>query len=160
MKLIDEKGRLFGKINLFDLLVVLLVLVGVIGMGTRLIKTNRETAEMTTANFQLEIVGAQECFKTAYNVGDSLYEADTLLGTITAVEVAPSESLKMMPDGTAKMVESVLYYDVTLTLTTDRFSTDSGYSVDSAEWLAGTSHIVSNGYAVSTVVVRSVEIAE
>ncbi len=157
MKLMDEKGRLFGKINLFDLLVLLLVIVGIVGMSTRLIKTDRETAEMTTATYHVEIVGAQECFKEVYKVGDSLYEGDTLLGTVTAVEVTPNKVLKLMPDGSAKMVERNTYFDINLTFTTDRFNTDAGYHVDSAEWLAGTSHVVSNGFAVSTAVVRSIE---
>lgn len=157
MKLMDEKGRLFGKINLFDLLVLLLVIVGIVGMSTRLIKTDRETAEMTTAIYHVEIVGAQEYFKEVYKVGDSLYEGDTFLGTVTAVEVTPNKVLKLMPDGSAKMVERNTYFDINLTFTTDRFNTESGYHVDSAEWLAGTSHVVSNGFAVSTAVVRSIE---
>ncbi len=157
MKLMDEKGRLFGKINLFDLLVLLLVIVGIIGMSTRLIKINRETAQMTTATYRLEIVGAQECYKDAYKVGDSLYESETLLGTITEVSVTPNTELKLMPDGTAKMVERTLHYDIALTFTTDQFNTAEGYHIDSAEWLAGTSHIISNGFAVTTAVIRSVE---
>ena len=35
MKLMDKNGRLFGKVHLFDLLVVILLLVGIIGMGLR-----------------------------------------------------------------------------------------------------------------------------
>ena len=39
MKLIDEKGRLFGKINLIDLLVVLLI---VRGSGGSRLETRRQ----------------------------------------------------------------------------------------------------------------------
>ncbi|MBQ7523090.1 MAG: DUF4330 domain-containing protein [Oscillospiraceae bacterium] len=38
MKFIDEKGRLFGKINLLDLLALLLVLAAVVFFGLRLVR--------------------------------------------------------------------------------------------------------------------------
>lgn len=157
MKLIDEKGRLFGKLNLFDLVVILLVIVGIIGMATRLISTDRETAEMKTATYQIEITSAQECFKTAYKVGDTLYEGDTLLGTVTAVEVTPNKAVQLTADGTPKEIESKLACDIKLTFTTEQFHNDGGYSIGTAEWLAGTSHVISNGFAVSTTTVRDIK---
>ena len=33
MKLIDEKGRLFGKINIVDLLVILVIIVAAVVLG-------------------------------------------------------------------------------------------------------------------------------
>lgn len=157
MKLIDDKGRLFGKINLFDIVVILLVIVGIVGMATRLIDTDRETAEMKPATYRIEIVSAQECFKTAYKVGDTLYEGDTLLGTVTAVEVTPNKAVQLTADGSPKEIESKQLCDIKLTFTTDQFHNDGGYSIGTAEWLAGTSHVISNGFAVSTAVVRSIE---
>ena len=37
MKIIDEKGRLFGKINLIDLLVIVLVVAVVAAVGWKLV---------------------------------------------------------------------------------------------------------------------------
>ena len=37
MKIIDEKGRLFGKINLIDLLVLVLVVAVVLAVGWKLV---------------------------------------------------------------------------------------------------------------------------
>ena len=157
MKLIDEKGRLFGKVNLFDLLVVLLLIVGIVGMSTRLIKPDPERTEMSTATFQVEIVSAQDYYLGAYQVGDTLYEGDMALGTITAVKETPCKALKVMPDGSTKLVERKMLSDIMLTFTTDRFNRSSGTHIDSAEWLAGTSHIISNGFATATVVVRNIQ---
>ena len=36
MKLIDEKGRLFGKVNLIDLCIVLIVIAGVAAVAMKL----------------------------------------------------------------------------------------------------------------------------
>ena len=158
MRLMDDKGRLFGKINLFDLLVLLLVIVGVVGMSLRLINTRQELGETKTAVYQIEIKEGQECLKDAFQVGDVLYEKDTFLGTITEVRGENSETLQRRADGSAKMVKQLHLYDIEITFTTDRFVEDKGYHVDSAEWLAGTSHSISNGFAATAAVVRSVEI--
>ncbi len=160
MRLIDEKGRLFGKLNIFDLLILLLVIVGVIGMAARLLVSKEQGAQAKTATYQLEIVGVEECYTTAFQVGDPLYEAGVQIGTITAVKVRPAEVSRRMPDGSVKLVERALYYDIDLTFTTDQFNLDSGYHVDSQEMLAGTSHLLSNGFATATAVVRTIEITE
>jgi hypothetical protein len=44
MKLIDEKGRLFGKINIIDLVVVLLILFLVAAVGYKVLGPNVETS--------------------------------------------------------------------------------------------------------------------
>ena len=44
MKLMDEKGRLFGKINLFDLLVILAVVVVIAGIGYKVLSDRRQSA--------------------------------------------------------------------------------------------------------------------
>lgn len=158
MRLMDDKGRLFGKINIFDLLVLLLVIVGVVGMSLRLASNRQELGETKTAVYQLEIKEGQECLKDAFQVGDALYEKDTLLGTITEVRVENAGTLRLLPDGTAKMVEYLHLYDIEITFTTDQLMEDKGYHIDAAEWLAGTTHSISNGFAATSAVVRSVEI--
>ena len=49
MKWIDEKGRLFGKLNLFDLLILLVLVVGLVGMAFRLVIRASNKAETQTA---------------------------------------------------------------------------------------------------------------
>ena len=36
-KMVDEKGRLFGKINIIDLLVIVVVLIVAVALGIRLL---------------------------------------------------------------------------------------------------------------------------
>ncbi len=158
MRLMDDKGRLFGKINIFDLLVLLLVIVGVVGMSLRLINPQKELGETKTAIYHIEIAEGQEFLKDAFQVGDALYEGDTFLGTITEVQVENSDTLRLLPDGSTKVVKYMHLYDIKIAFTTDQFKEDKGYYVDTAEWLSGTSHSISNGFAAAGVVVRSVEI--
>lgn len=158
MRLMDDKGRLFGKVNIFDLLVLLLVIVGLVGMSLRMIPSQEEVAVTKTAIYQVEIVGAREYLKDAYQIGDVLYEGENFVGTITDVQIENSKYWKRLADGTMKQVEQLYGYDIKLTFTTDEFIENKGYHVDTAEWLAGTSHFISNGFASATVVVRSIEI--
>lgn len=44
MKIIDEKGRIFGKINIFDLMVLLAIVILVGGVSYKVIKDKREAA--------------------------------------------------------------------------------------------------------------------
>lgn len=44
MKWVDEKGKLFGKVNLFDLLVLLALIAAVCGIGLKMIDTREQAA--------------------------------------------------------------------------------------------------------------------
>ena len=159
MKWMDEKGRLFGKINIFDLLVILLVLVGVIGIATRLIQREETALNYQKAVSQIEIEDSWEFVANAFSVGDVLYEEGVKLGTVTAVEISPYRSLEQLNDGSSKYVEHKLGYTVKMTLETDQLLvTEEGTSVNTQEWLAGTKHHVSNGFANGTAIIRSLEI--
>ena len=157
MKLIDEKGKLFGKINLFDLLILVLVVVAVIGMATRLIKPGAPTEDLHTATYTVEACRVQECFKDAFQVGDTLYENGVELGTVTEVTVVPAKTVEILPGGTYGTVEHVTTYDIMLTVTTDQLRVKSGFHIGSQEMLAGTSHFIGNGYAKCNGVIRTID---
>ncbi len=54
MKIIDEKGRLFGKINLIDLLVIVLVVAVVAAVGWKLVgKKAAASVSITTMKSRL-----------------------------------------------------------------------------------------------------------
>ena len=46
--MIDEKGRLFGKINIVDLLVILVVLIAAVVLGLKFLKPNVTGGELET----------------------------------------------------------------------------------------------------------------
>lgn len=156
MKLMDEKGRFFGKFNLFDLLVVVLLLVGIIAMATRFGAPQRMEETYLNATYKVEYKGMPECYKDAFAEGDDLYEKGNHLGTVTAVEIKPAVSVELLPNGTMGPVEHPAAYDITLQVKTDRFRLSGGYHVGTWELLAGTSHEISNGFARGTAVVREV----
>jgi hypothetical protein len=154
MKFIDEKGKLFGKVNLFDLLILVLLVVGIFAMGSRFILRSSTEMNYTNATYTVEFTEAKECFVDAYKVGDALYENGVHLGTVTAVEVSPAVTVELLPNGSYGAVPHVTTYNIKVTATTDRFRLEGGYHVNSRELLAGTSHEISNGLAKCTGVIR------
>ncbi len=161
MKWMDEKGRLFGKVNLFDLLVVLLIVVGAIGISMRVITPSKQALPTQTATYTLKISGVQEFAVDAFAKGDQIYEDGTLLGELAEVpKVEQCETLELQPDGTEGMVVHPLLYDITLEMKTDQFRADKGYHIGTNEMLNGTGHVISNGFISCTATVINIEIEE
>lgn len=92
MKLIDEQGRLGGKINIFDLTVILLIIFGLAGAYYKFFYINKLEGEVGTpqkaqVGFIIEEVSTYTA--DAINVGDIVKElnSNTEIGTITKKEV-------------------------------------------------------------------------
>ncbi len=97
MKLIDEKGRLFGKINIIDLVVVLLVLLLVAAVGYKFLSP--KIASSPTA--QREVTAIVKCtFKTDTVVSQIKAGQQLVFGTdyipnatIAEVKAVPADYL-------------------------------------------------------------------
>lgn len=69
MKVVDEKGKLFGKLNIIDLLVIILILAAVVVVGVKVLGGGEETAVPTTRLTYTVRVTAQEA-SVADRVGE------------------------------------------------------------------------------------------
>lgn len=92
MKIIDEKGRLFGKINLIDLLVILVIVIAAAALlwkfgGKR--ATEAVTAKPKTATFTIvaQDVPEEVCRFAETQVGQQLTNSDKLINA-TVVSTA------------------------------------------------------------------------
>ena len=117
MKLIDEKGRLFGRLSVVDLLVVLAVVVMAaalyvkndrLGMGGG----GRISGEEQTITFQVRLRGAQRYLVDAIRTGEEVHDPNyssgsRTVGEITGVEIIrdPGAAVEALDDGTAGLVE-------------------------------------------------------
>lgn len=92
MKIIDDKGRLFGKISLIDIIVVIIVIVLGFAVYSRFF-TKEQTATAISSNdtfiYELRVNGVRDLTVNSLSVGDAVYEAvsDTYLGVISNIEV-------------------------------------------------------------------------
>ena len=91
MTIIDKKGKLFGKINIIDLL-VLIIVVGLIAFGAKRMGSGKVSqSETKEALVTYEIAEIRQLSVDQIKVGDPLYHYDkgTYIGTIESVDVEP-----------------------------------------------------------------------
>jgi hypothetical protein len=114
MKIIDEKGKLFGIINIIDLCMLLVVLVLAIG-GVLYFSKERTKTTVETKDFYLTILCEQhrEEVMDAIVVGDRLYYGNQFINAeITDVWSEPAIMDVFLPDGTIVSGQHPLLKDI------------------------------------------------
>ena len=96
--MIDEKGRLFGKINIVDLLVILVVLIGIVVVAVKFLAPGSATAvnpPKTHVTYQVLVEGVQpEVYENVQKhiPGTLMASGEFLDGQVTAVTATPHAS--------------------------------------------------------------------
>ena len=134
MKIIDKNGRLFGKISIIDVVVILVVIALAAALG---FKRNQTHTGTTVSNipivFQLRVSGERTYVTDAIRVGDHLYDLDNRsngpLGEIREIEVLPGPGLKQanLFDGTDEMIPVEDSVNVLLTVQGEGIISDNRY---------------------------------
>ena len=109
MKLMDQNGRLFGKISILDVLAILVVLVLAVALSFKGNQTHTGTSTANeTITYQVLVQGVRNYVADAIQVGDQMFDVDRssggTLGEIKAIEVLPSAKLAELEDGTLELV--------------------------------------------------------
>lgn len=156
IRLFDERGFLFGKVSVIDILAVLLV----VGLALMVIirfgitgEDGLHLSETGTApvSYELEVIGVRQFMVDAIDIGDELYanESGAAMGRIVDKRVEDNYTATTMLDGAVEFVPKEGYYDVYLTVEADSTVGAGGYYLDGAvELLANLSIQVRTQYAV------------
>lgn len=111
MKLIDEKGRLFGKLNIIDLLIVLIVVGGLVGVGWKMglvknLGNQTVSVKKPIVRIWVKKVSNYTADAIVASKGDNLSDIKTneTIGKIIDVDVKPSR--ETAADSTGKWVLS------------------------------------------------------
>ncbi|NLO98847.1 MAG: DUF4330 domain-containing protein [Clostridiaceae bacterium] len=119
MKVIDEKGRLFGKINLFDLIVLLALLIAVSAVGYKVISDKMKSAGITPTTTYIVTVKSlamPPSYTEALKKDDRIYYDN--FGFVNAKIVGVSEEPAMITvqtsDGRLIETQSPNLVDVTI----------------------------------------------
>ena len=139
MKLIDEKGRLFGKINVIDLCVVLVLVLAVAGFFVK--NASFDKAEKTTApityTLKVKAVRMQTVNELIATKGKEIRtpKLNELLGTIE--EVTYTDAHDFVVDKNGSYVTSIQpdKYDVTVIVTTNGSETPKGIYTEGGKQL-------------------------
>ena len=139
MSLIDKKGRVFGLINIIDLLVILLILAVV---GRFALKSQQQPAGVESKNIEVVLLVKEVRDATANVIkeGDIVREtkSNTLLGKVTKVEVVPSDTLVDTADGRVVNYPNPILKDVYITLVGTGTASENAIVVGNSEIRIGT----------------------
>lgn len=151
MKFIDEKGRLFGKLNLIDLLVSLLLIAAIAAVGWKLVGKKAATAVSDTGRtltytVTVEDVPAAISDFAAEQIGTQLVNNSKLIdATITSV--------------TAPRVGEV-YATLEITIEGSGTFSSNVYTVGSQEVRVGYEYIVKTSQLELTGIITAMQISE
>ena len=147
MKVIDQNGRLFGKISVIDLLVVAVVIVLAAALHFKSGQTHTGiTVTEQPITFQLRVRGVRSYVVDAIRVGDGLYDQNyssggRALGEITDIQVErdPGTTMAYLNDGTVALIDTDDTVDLLITVEGQGLLNGKSYSVNRVYDLAVTS---------------------
>ena len=154
MGLIDKNGRLFGLINIIDLLIIGLVVVVV---GRFFIGTPQKSGGAVTKNIEviLHVKEVRDATVDVIKVGDVVKEtkSNAVLGKITDLIVRPSDTLVETAEGKVVVYPNPVYKDIYITLVGSGSAGENAIVLGSNEIRVGTTlQIKTNMYSVTTTV--------
>lgn len=164
MKIIDKKGRLFEKINVVDIAVILLLIfaIAAVGIKFRQVKTTQggdKTIEYTMVVERLRQPSVDAIESEYTGIQDAETKKD--LGEIISIRKAPARELVKLASGEYTFAEYDDKYDLTITLRTKGSETPQGfYSASGKLLMVGDTLGISNGHAQTFGEVLSVEVIE
>lgn len=144
--IMDKKGKLFGKVSIVDLFVILVVIVGIVGIfftkgkldNEKLLSDNskmliKSAAENDKLEIKLKVKEVRDVTRDSIIVGDEVYLVanDKILGTVSRVESVPAVRDVVTNSGVVYSAPVPDRYDVTIVVDADGKKKDEGYYTDS-----------------------------
>ncbi|WP_461811873.1 DUF4330 domain-containing protein [Faecalimonas sp.] len=118
MKVIDEKGKIFGKINIIDMAIILIVIALFVGVGYKLFfQKSNGVSEQPTKKEKVEVSfvvkGCTPEIKDSIKKGDKLIVNNKLSDAeVTEVEVSNSKTTTVDEKGKLSVAENPLLVDI------------------------------------------------
>ncbi len=130
--LIDNKGKLFGKISIIDLLIVLLVVVAVVGVYFKFFIVDKGTSagHLDTIQYQVKTIsGVRQYSADAIENGIDVFDGTNgrHMGKVIKTEVTPSKDYITKADGTHVEAIKPDRFDVVVTIEVQGAENDYGY---------------------------------
>ncbi|MDD6213729.1 MAG: DUF4330 domain-containing protein [Firmicutes bacterium] len=160
--ILNKDGKMFGKINIIDICVILIIVVGIFGFGMRFVSKAAKTARKTTKfEYVIEISDVRNYTVKALEkkgiVSD--LKGKSNVGEITDVQSRPMKVQAAAADGRAVVAEEPDKYVATVTIEAEGHESDSGYFVgNDVELSVGTTLSLTTKYANTTGKVKSIKV--
>jgi len=132
--MIDRNGKLFGKISIIDLGIIILILAFAAGVYVKfgvLDQTNTSTTS-ETITYTVKISAVRGLYYQQLKVGDAVYEGDngTNIGVITDIYKEAASISYVDTDGQTKKAPAQDRYDIYLTIEGDGSVTNGRYLIN------------------------------
>lgn len=160
-----KDGKLFGKVNLFDAAVLLLIIALIIA-GISKFKTFNETVDASalgSITYTITVYNVRDYTVDAFVSGDTVYDSGTnvSIGVIKNVEKRPAQAARTLADGSVKILENEHKNDMILTIETPGSATGEGYYANkSIELKVGSEKEIETRYATTYGKVTSINYNE
>lgn len=117
---LDEKGRLFGRISVIDIGVLLLIiaLLGGVYYKFFMVDKNQNAAKFDTLEYKILVEEIRQQSVDAIEIGANIYDVktDTPMGKIVNKEVLPATEQLIKADGTVVIAEKPGKFNVVVTI--------------------------------------------
>lgn len=115
-RFLDERGRIFGKVNVVDIVVLLAIIAVAVFAVVRFTGSDAATVPLKVT-YRVEQVrqATVDAIQGAVKVGGTVRDdGGTMLGKIVAVDVGPTRVEYMTPQGELKGFDSPVFSDVSI----------------------------------------------
>ena len=140
MMLLDKRGKLFGKVSIVDLLIIVIFIVAIIGgfsayqklSGKTVLTENKgllQNSPLGVLEVKMRIKDVRSFTTEAISIGDEVFANDTgkFLGTITDIKTEPATKLIYDKNGQAIHAEVPDKTDVIVTVHVPGSRLEGGY---------------------------------
>lgn len=167
MKAIDEKGRVFGKLNLIDLVVVLVLIALVVGVAWKLVggKISNAVAANDAVTVQYEVLCtnvdntvADYCMENSN--GQLMSNGDLLNGYVTGCTMEPYMESTINAEGNTVSYQVTNRQNLRFTIECQVVPANNAYEVGSQEVRVGKSHIVKTSMIEVTGTVTAMTVVD
>ncbi|NLK36954.1 MAG: DUF4330 domain-containing protein [Epulopiscium sp.] len=134
MKLVNEKGKLFGKINIIDFCVILLVIALALGAAYKFrgLEKTSTTTTMEPIRYTIEVKKIRDYIFQNVKEGDLIFDktSGNCIGTITKIDATPAKEAVLCIDGTYNMGDVENRIDVVFTVEGEGVISADGYFIN------------------------------
>lgn len=165
---IDKKGKLFGKINIIDFLILLVLVVAIAVVGIKVMKKDVIMGDSQTLEMQFYIEEVDGWVAENVKVGDTLHDGtyDQNLGKVTDVEIGEAKTWGLNAEGqyvlsTRKDANGEdLFVSMIITGEVKGTKTEVGAEVDGKRYGVGHSMVLYAGDAKLYLRIKDITVKE
>ncbi len=157
---IDKKGKLFGKINIIDLLILVILVAAIAVLGVKFLGKGGKDVQTLEMKFHIEEVDTWVTENV--QVGDALYDGtyEQNLGVVTNVETGQSKTWGQNADGQYVLSSRDGYNSMTITGEVQGTKTAVGAEVNGQLYGVGHSMVLYAGDAKLYLRVQDIRVKE